>query len=292
MKRIFLMSLILLVFGYTKAQEKTNVGIIPFTNLGSGASNQDVIAIQEAVTSSFVKTKRFNIVDRTKISELQKEKNLQKSEDFIDGTVVQQGISLGAKFLISGKVTTATKFSGYKTRTKLDGTKVNELVNEASVNFSCQVIDVETGQVINSETFSNAGGGNFLGLSLAKNVDEAFTSCLTSLSSDIDKWVHVNFPSIFSIAEIQTKDGKGAATKILMAGGSAFGLEKGDRLKVVEVSEMEINGKKIKRKKEIGEIKIDKIEDENFSICSVKEGGIDINSKFEANANLQIITKN
>jgi hypothetical protein len=45
-------------------------------------------------------------------------------------------------------------------------------------------------------------------------------------------------------------------------------------------------------KKEIGEIRIDKIEDENFSICSVKEGGIDINSKFEAKANLQIITKN
>ena len=130
-----------------------------------------------------------------------------------------------------------------------------------------------------------------MGLSLAKNVDEAFTSCLTSLSSDIDKWVHVNFPAIFSIAEIQTKDGKGAATKLLMTGGSAFGLEKGDRLKVVEVTEMEINGKKIKRKKEIGEIRIDKIEDENFSICSVKEGGIDINSKFEAKANLQIITK-
>lgn len=289
MKKIIFATAIF-AFVFANAQEKTNVGIIPFTNLG-GANNQDVITIQEAVTSSFVKTKRFNIVDRTKISELQKEKNLQKSEDFIDGTVVQQGISLGAKFLISGKVTSVTKFSGNKTRKKLDGTTVNELVNEASVNFSCQVIDVETGQVINSETFSNAGGGNFLGLSLAKNVDEAFASSLSSLSSDIDKWVYVNFPAIFSIAEIQTKDSKGAATKILMTGGSAFGLEKGEKLKVVEVTEMVINGKKIKRKKEIGEVKIDKIEDENFSICTVKEGGIDINLKFEAKANLQIITK-
>lgn len=289
MKKI-IFAIAIFAFGLANAQEKTNVGIIPFANLG-GANNQDVIAIQEAVTSSFVKTKRFNIVDRTKMSELQKEKNLQKSEDFIDGTVVQQGISLGAKFLISGKVTSVTKFSGNKTRTKFDGTKVSELVNEANINFSCQVIDVETGQVINSETFSNSAGGSFLGLSLAKDVDEAFTSSLSSLSSDIDKWVRVNFPSIFSIAEIQTKDSKGAATKILMAGGSAFGLEKGDRLKVVEVTEMVINGKKINRKKEIGEVKIDKIEDENFSICVVKDGGIDINSKFEAKANLQIITK-
>ncbi len=290
-KTIIATALLIGINTVVNAQDKIGVGIMPFTNLGGGANNQDVIAIQEAVTSAFVKTKRFNIVDRTKMDELQKEKNLQKSEDYIDGTVIQQGISLGAKFLVSGKVTSVSKSSGYKDRTKIDGTKVSELVNEANINFSCQVIDVETGQVINSETFSNSGGGSFLGMSMAKNIEEAFSSSLSSLGSDIDRWVGINFPAIFVIAEIQEKDSKGNATKILIAGGSAFGLEKGDLLKVVELSIMEVNGKKLERKKEIGELKITKVEDENFSTCSVKEGGIEINSKFEAKAKLQIMTK-
>jgi len=50
-------------------------------------------------------------------------------------------------------------------------------------------------------------------------------------------------------------------------------------------------GKKLERKKEIGELKITKVEDENFSICSVSSGGIEINSKFEVKAKLLVITK-
>jgi TolB-like protein len=276
---------------FIQAQEKTDVGIMPFSYVQGAASFQDANSIQETVTNAFVKTKRFNIVDRSKMDALKKEKELQKTEDFIDGNVIEQGVSLGAKHLVSGRVTSVSKFSGYRERSKLDGTKVSQLVNEAKINFTCQIIDVETGLVINSETFSANGGGAFLGLSMAKNIDDAFSSSLSSLERDIDRWVGTNFPAIFSIAEIQEKDSKGDAKMILIAGGSAFGLEKGDKLKVVELIEMEVNGKRIQRKKEIGELKITKVEDENFSICSVKEGGIDINAKFEANSNLQIMTK-
>ena len=93
------------------------------------------------------------------------------------------------------------------------------------------------------------------------------------------------------IAEILEKDGKGSATKILIAGGSGFGLKKGDKLKVVEVVDMEVNGKKLQRKKEIGELKISKVDDESFSTCSVSSGGVDINSKFEAKSKILIMTK-
>ncbi|MBP7500230.1 MAG: hypothetical protein KA796_10265, partial [Chryseobacterium sp.] len=65
----------------------------------------------------------------------------------------------------------------------------------------------------------------------------------------------------------------------------------GDRLGVVELIDVEVGGKKIIRKKEIGEIKISKVEDENFSICDVKTGGTDIFSKFNAKAKLLITTK-
>ena len=91
----------------TSAQEKTSVGILPFTYIEGSATLQDVNSIQETIINAFVKTKRFNIVDRSKMDALKKEKELQKSEDFIDGYVIKQGISLGADYLISGHVISA-----------------------------------------------------------------------------------------------------------------------------------------------------------------------------------------
>ena len=70
MKKILTSIILTIIFNsITFSQEKTGVGVLPFTNLGQ-ASNGDVVAIQEAVTNAFVKTKRFNIVDRTKMDAL------------------------------------------------------------------------------------------------------------------------------------------------------------------------------------------------------------------------------
>ena len=76
----------------------------------------------------------------------------------------------------------------------------------------------------------------------------------------------------------------------MISGGSAFGLKKGDKLKVVESINMEVNGKTMIRKKEIGLLKITKIEDENFSMCSVKKGGSSITSQFEAKGKITVLT--
>ena len=61
-------------------------------------------------------------------------------------------------------------------------------------------------------------------------------------------------------------------------------------MKIVEIVDMTVGGKKIKRKKEIGEIKSVKVEDENFSICEVRSGGVDIATKFDAKANIQAVS--
>jgi curli biogenesis system outer membrane secretion channel CsgG len=106
----------------------------------------------ETVTNAFVKTKRFNIVDRSKMDALTKEKNLQKTEDFIDGTVIEQGISLGAKNLISGHVISS---KAEQMRTD-DGT----VTYKAKLSISLKVIDVATGQVITSDIIGTERQGS------------------------------------------------------------------------------------------------------------------------------------
>lgn len=285
--RNFILSTVLLlgVNSLLNAQDKTGVGIMSFTYVQGAAMQEDVNSIQETVTNAFVKTKRFNIVDRSKMDALKKEKDLQKSEDFIDGKVIQQGVSLGANFLISGHVISAQA----EEMSTTEGT----ITYKAKFAISLKVIDVATGQVVISETIEPKAGSSLLGaLGLASSTPQAAISkAMKSIEDKIDDFVGKNFPQTFSIAEIQEKDSKGNATKILIAGGSDFGLKKGDKLKVVEMIEMEVNGKKLVRKKEIGELKVSKVEDENFSTCSVSSGGIDINAKFESKAKIQIITK-
>jgi TolB-like protein len=273
------------------AQEKTGVGIMPFSFVQGAASSQDVNSIQESVTNAFVKTKRFNIVDRSKMDALKKEKDLQKSEDFIDGSVIAQGVSLGANFLISGHVISA---QAERMETAPSSTTGQVTVSyKAKLLISLKVIDVATGQVVTSETIEPKGGsviGGMMGMA-PSTPEAAISKAIKGIEDKVDDFVIKNFPSTFPIVEIQEKDSKGNATKIMIAGGSAFNLKKGDKLKVVEVSIIEVNGKKLERKKELGELKITKVEDENFSTCSVSSGGIDINAKFEANAKLLVITK-
>lgn len=282
-KILFIASLFFLQV--TFSQEKTSIGILPFTYVNGAANQQTTNSIQETVTNGFVKTKRFNIVDRTKMDALRSEKNLQKSEDFIDGNVVQQGVSLGANYLVSGHVVSA---NAEQMRAD-DGT----ITYKTKLSINLKVIDVATGQVVSSETIEPKSGSSLLGaIGLGASSPEAsIAKAIKGIEEKVDDFVSRNFPISFFIAEIQEKDSKGEAVRLMIAGGSEFGLSKGDKLKVVEISVMEVGGKKLTRKKEIGELKITKVEDENFSTCSVNSGGIDIAAKFEAKANIQVITK-
>jgi TolB-like protein len=286
MKVLLLVILAAFVCQTSYSQEKMLIGILPFTYVSGAANFQDVNSISESVVTSFVKTKRFGIVDRSKLDEVSAEKQLQKSADFVDGTVADQGKSMGAQFLISGHVNSATKSEQYKTRTKLDGTTENYLAIDAQVSFTCKVIDVATGQVVNSESFKNQPGL----LSLASNKEEAFNNVLKSLAKSIDKWVSKNFPLIFDMVEVQTKDKKGNPSEILIGAGSDSGVSKGDKITIIEVSTVKVGDEMKTRNKEIGFAKVSKIEDGSFSICVVTDGADILNERLAANAVIKFKT--
>ena len=295
MKKIITLSVLLFLalIKINAQDEKKVIGIAPFT----GAYDTPILnSIEEVVSSSFGKTKRFNLVGRSQMSAIKKEKELQKTEDFIDNNYISQTKSLGAQLLVSGNVTSVNATQ----ETHTDSQGRTSYSYNSTITLDLKVLDVETGQVIASDVVSSKADkglldlkswGNALTGSTPSSGQEAYSVALKRLEKEIDNFVSKNFPVSFLIAEIQEQGGDGSAKTILISGGSAFGLKKGDKLSVAELVEMEVGGKKIIRKKEIGELKITKVEDENFSICEVKSGGIDINSKFKAQAKLQITTK-
>jgi curli biogenesis system outer membrane secretion channel CsgG len=310
-KLIYLMVMIFCKISSVAAQDKMSIEILPFTYVENAASQEDVNSIQSTVTKAFVKTARFNVIDRSKLDLIRQERNPQRSEDIAnDG--IDQGTSNVSKYLITGHVLVA-QIENLETLeggsiTSVLNASLNATLNEktenvekseaasvynAKLSFLLKIIDETTGQVMYSETIDPKSGNSMFGaMGVGSATPElAMTKAIKTIEDKIDEFVKINFPITFALVEIQEKDNKGMATKILIAGGNSFGLKKGDKLKIVESILIEVNGKNLERKKEIGEVRILKVEGENFSHCSVTSGGLEINARFNANAKLEAITK-
>jgi curli biogenesis system outer membrane secretion channel CsgG len=288
-----------LCLGQAQAQEKISIGILPFSSSSGEVTNQaDVYSIQEATVTGFVKTRRFTIVDRTRADAQKSELEKQKTEDFLSSKqLAEQGKNLGANYLVLGNVVSASVDES----TYTDQTSGKTYVHyKAKLAITLRLVDVETGEITQAETItpSASGGGGLGGLvgtvlgSSSSNPQDAMAKAIKGIEKSIDKFVDQNFPVEFMIADIQEKDKKGQALTLLVNCGTAFGVKKGDELRVVEIVDVNMNGKTMKRRKEIGKLKVAKVEDENFSLCTVKEGGEDITKCFSANAKINVITSN
>jgi len=266
---------------YSAIAQKQTIGVLPFSYVSGNVEGSSVYAIQEAVSNGFIKTKRFNIVDRTKMDALRQEKDLQSSEDFIDGSVVAQSKNMGAESLVSGMIVEARTTRNSSTLD--DGTVVVNYT--AKLDIQLKVIDVETGQIIASESIKPQSTG-LLGsvLGLGQDTPEgALTKAIADIESEIDSFISRNFPLTVSIAEVNSKT-------VLIAAGSALGLEKKDKFQVVEITKMEVDGKILTRKKEIGQVIVKSVDDENFSTCTVKSGADAIAAKFGSQAELKCVS--
>jgi hypothetical protein len=281
-RQVFALLVLLITCCNSFAQNKTLIGVVPFKSAAqehggyysqNNSSGEYKIAIQDAVSDAFLKTKRFSLVEREKMDQLKTEKNLQKDEDFIDGQVIEQSKSLGAQYVVLGNVSKAVSESK-ETFIPVVGKSVKS--NTAEIAFSIRIVDVSTGEIIASSSFNKTGKG--------KN---AFEETLEAIKPDIELFIKNNFKIIASIASIEEKGSNGEATKVLIAGGSSTGVLEKNTFKVYELSELTVDGKKLTRKKTIGKVVVAKVEDENFSVCTVVEGGADIAKKMEGGAKIK-----
>ncbi|HMJ46642.1 MAG TPA: CsgG/HfaB family protein, partial [Ferruginibacter sp.] len=224
-------------------------------------------AIQDAVADAFLKTKRFSLVEREKMDQLKSEKNLQKNEDFIDGQVIEQSKSLGAQYIVLGNISKA-KIEAKQNYIPYAGSITSHV---SEITFSIRVVDVSTGEIMASNSFNKSAKG--------KN---AFEDALKEIKPEIEKFIKENFKLVATVVSVEEKNNNGEASKVLISVGSSADAKVNSEFKVYEISELVVEGKKLARKKTIGKLTILKIEDENFSLCTIKEGGADIGKKIEA----------
>ena len=79
-----------------------------YYNRQNQTQSANVIAIQDAVSDAFLNAKRFTLVEREKMALIKREKKTQQSEEFIDGSTVEQSKSMGASYIVTGNIQEAS----------------------------------------------------------------------------------------------------------------------------------------------------------------------------------------
>ena len=282
MKLKLTITLTLLLNIFVFAQKKS-VAITSFETTSSNVSLKYVKAIEDKVKEAFYATNRFDIVDRTNLRKLKAEKELQKSEDFIDGKTVQQSSLEGAEQIVTGSIS------------QVDIVKKTTDYYDCEISFSLQVIDIATGQVLASElirpkqSFMGSLGSTVVG---GNNTPEkAFFNSLKGTQKAINKFVGKHFPVTTLIIEI-TEASSNKAKSILINTGNLNGAKKNQEFTVIELINKEVGGKTLIRKKELGKIKITKVEGDEISEAKVVKGGEAIFTKFNSGAKIECHSKN
>jgi len=286
MKRLFFVVIIVFASFSVLAQKRT-IAITSFEATSSNIKIKAIKAIEDKVKEAFYSNNRFNIVDRTNYDKLKDEKELQKTEDFMDGKTVSQSGLEGAEQIVTGSV---NQVDIYKVVSEDGSYHYN-----CNISFSLQIIDVATGKLIATQIIKpkQSFGGSILSKSIggSSTSEKAFYNSLKGTQKAIDKFIAKNFPFITLIIEI-SEASSNKAKVLLINTGTLNGAKKNHEFNVVEVVILKVGDKEITRKKDLGKIKITKVEGEEISVAKVVKGGEAIFAKFNAGARIECLSKN
>lgn len=264
MKRMLAALFSLAICTTTFGQSKPLIGIIPFKPATSINTN-NVNSVQEAVTGEFNKNNRIAVAPDAHL-------NTDSTSQGADPKLIAQAQAAGLQYVIMGTISRAN-VEMKQNNVPIVGVTTT---NVADIALTINVIDVSRSEVTASANINATGKGKI-----------AFEDALKDVKSQVEKFVKENFKLTVSVVQVEEKNSNGAASSVLIAAGSLLNVKVGDQFRVFELTELTVDGKKMSRKKTLGQITITKVEDENFAVCSVQEGGVDIAKRLADGAKLK-----
>lgn len=217
------------------------------------ASPNALNTISDKLVSVYTNDPGFKVIDFRSYDLVKSELERQKSENFIDGFIVEQGKAEGANFILS-PIFLATD-------------------NEIAI----RVFDVETGNLICSAStplVKNKTGVEYTRFYSAQLIQQLNNRCF-----------NLQYPVVRSL-----KDKGDDSKELLIAYGHAQ-QAKAKQFLGIFVNRVEtVNGQEIERQEQIGDGEISEVEDDNFSILAVRKGGAAIYQALQAQQNIFIRT--
>lgn len=271
----------------TSAQvQKQKISLYPFSH----AENIDVAVATKAnqyVYQSIITSPRVELVDRDHQEILAAFREAQSSAN---ESAIQKNSS--PDLVLTGSLLNMNVKEKQRTNKETGEITVSY---ECTIGVSVKIIDLNTSKVYAADQFIVgddllAGGFKSL-LKTAKTPEAAVENAIIGIQTKVDKFLQKQFKIEAMVVEIVRKQGRSASV-VLVSGGSAVGFKKNQKLSIKVRSPQELpNGKTLMRTREIGLVKIDQVDDENFSTCTVIKGGTEITNAVEKGSTVICLTK-
>ena len=263
MRKLILLLLVFntnFVFSQEIEDARLLVGVTQFTTSGNPAAERFSGFITERVLDILNQSNRFQVINMTSKSAVadvaERAETNYKAEKWID-TKAQ----LNPDYFVAADITTL-KF--------IQLTSESPQTYKASISFTLKLTDSRTGKLLGggSQTFQTADSKKSL------TPEGAVLQAMLTVQDDIASYFKNNF--IFKTAVAKVLEIKGeAAKRVIVLAGSTIHLNDND------IFEVYTNDYSLSKTKPltipIGKIKFDSDIDENYSICTVIEGGDKIN---------------
>ncbi len=213
----------LLVYGVDKPH--IGVGDIVVLEDVPGQAGIDFAAM---LTTSLVKTRKFNVIERARLKEIFKEQGISTLAGMVDGGVKLGGIS-GVGYLVYGSI---TQFGKSSEGVALQGLSIGG--GSVTMGVDIKLVDAQTGRTLVAEMVTHTAGSsqNISIAGLSSQSDSSSSTAGDLMRATATDVANLISTSIFPMKVVVVqKDG----TVILNYGDGA--LEKGMVLEVYEVGE-------------------------------------------------------
>jgi hypothetical protein len=290
-------------------EQAIHIAIIPFTSAAEVQTPQELQAVdlvEKNVIAAFGNKNRFYLLDRAQTEKIKKELDRAKDKSSIYASVMAEQGHLGtAEYIITGVVNSYVIGD--------DKTLINyQYVTQyhASLRLSLQIVKVETGRtifsdpiIIKSIDFANNSPGD-----IADNV-------LCKLGEKMKNIVKTLFPPDLMILHVE-KEKKGLPYEVLVNGGTEL-FDNGKSVSSCDYDEHNIyskagkglknmfssgktkldvflsdqfvaNGKTYAQKSLIGTLRIEEVQGDELSLCSVNSGADKIKEAMDANKTIVV----
>jgi curli biogenesis system outer membrane secretion channel CsgG len=266
---------------------KPRVAVLEFRNKapngwgGAGASAQDILVTE------LVKKGKFRVIDRERLNDLLREKNLSLSGDIDPKTAVEAGKLLGVEYLLVGSV---TEFGAVQTRATTGGwlgnlPSVDVGTTRFKVALDARAISTRTGEIVWADSADDtttdarvyvggAGGGAVDRAQADKVIRPVCVKLVASFTSKDLPTSGLGGPG--DASGIAGKIARVDGAQIYINAGAESGVKPGQAFAVVRAGNPirdpdtgEVLGAEETR---IGQIRVSAVKGPRLSVCAVVSG--------------------
>ena len=295
MKKLIVLFLVLalpiLSFAQATVSKEFNVIVLKDENPISKIGSEYHELFRDGIISYFLKRPQFyKVVNREFLDAVKKERAFHKE---IGTKVFKEGIDIGGQYLVSCKLIyfsfstrpvdplTKQTISNQLFAKEEKNTIVPERICDLEIRTSLTLTSVETGEIIFDKQYPISGTGKGR-LEEGALILKAYNNAIRKFHIILDTDLSVQLDQTYNIAEaVKEKN----LNFIIITGGTKGGMPTSANLFVHEIIEEEVDGKKVRRDKVIGELKVEKRHGE-VSICKIIQKRKEVLKGISAKKNL------